>query len=60
MGKILDGRLLSWSEIVSVKSILKTNVINDLILIFEKYFKRKNHSFLWGDEVSRNFLKNKG
>lgn len=52
MGVLSTGRPLNWSEIVGVRSILKTHALNDLILILNKHLKRRNDDFLWGDEVS--------
>jgi len=52
MGVLSDGRPLTWSEIVPVRSILKTHALNDLILIFNKHLQRRKDDFVWGDEVS--------
>jgi len=52
MGILSNGRPLNWSEIVSVRSILKNHALNDLILILNKHRERTNDDFLWGDEVN--------
>jgi len=52
MGVLSTGRPLDWSEIVSVRSILKNHALNDLILILNKHRQRTKDDFLWGDEVS--------
>jgi glutamate--cysteine ligase catalytic subunit len=56
MGILSIGRPLNWSEIVSVKSILKNHALKDLINIFNKHRQRTNDHFLWGDEVSYLFI----
>ena len=55
MGVLSTGRPLTWSEIASVRSILKKHALNDLISILNKH-RRRNDNFLWGDEVSYSFL----
>jgi hypothetical protein len=56
MGVLSTGRPLSWSEIIPVRSILKTHAVNDLISILDKHRNRRNDDFLWGDEVKLIFL----
>jgi hypothetical protein len=59
MGVLSIGRPLTWSEIVSVRSILKNYALNDLISILTKHRTRRNDDFLWGDEVKYLFYKKK-
>ena len=51
MGIISVGRPLNYNEIVSVRSKLKEDALNDLISILKKHRERRNDPFLWGDEV---------
>ena len=57
MGVLSICRPLTWSEIVSVKSILKNSALNDLISILNKHRTRRNDDFLWGDEIEYSLLR---
>ncbi|CAM2724594.1 unnamed protein product [Rotaria socialis] len=57
MGILSNGRPLNWSEIQSVKTILKNHALNDLILILNKHKKRHNDEFLWGDEIEYSLIR---
>ena len=57
MGLLQEGEFLEWAEIKKFSSYIRRHGVDQFLIQYHKTKDRTNDPLMWGDEVTKSYVK---